>query len=52
VYCSDENCIASRALGQLLERNGYTHVLHFAGGLLEWEQAGYPLEGEWVKQKG
>ena len=52
VYCSDENCIASRALGQLLERNGYTHVLHFAGGLEEWEQAGYPLEGEWVKEQG
>ena len=50
VYCSDENCIASRALGQQLERNGYTHVLHFAGGLDEWEQAGYPLEGEWVKE--
>ena len=43
VYCSDENCIASKALGQLLERNGYTHVLHFAGGLQEWEQSGYPL---------
>jgi 3-mercaptopyruvate sulfurtransferase SseA len=28
-------------------------ILHFAGGLQEWEQAGYPLEGEWVKkQKG
>ena len=51
VYCSDENCIASKALGQLLERNGYTHVLHFAGGLQEWEQAGYPLEGEWVKKQ-
>ena len=50
VYCSDENCIASKALGQLLERNGYTHVLHFAGGLADWEQAGYPLEGEWVKK--
>jgi rhodanese-related sulfurtransferase len=50
VYCSDENCIASRSLGQLLERNGYMHVLHFAGGLEEWEQAGYPLEGEWVRQ--
>ena len=48
VYCSDANCIASTALGQLLERNGYQHVLHFAGGLQEWEQAGYPLEGEWV----
>jgi 3-mercaptopyruvate sulfurtransferase SseA len=51
VYCSDESCIASKALGQLLERNGYPHVLHFAGGLQEWEQAGYPLEGEWVKKQ-
>jgi len=50
VYCSDENCIASRALGQLLERNGYAHVLHYSSGLQDWEQAGYPLEGEWVKQ--
>jgi rhodanese-related sulfurtransferase len=49
VYCSDENCIASKALGQLLERNGYTHVLHYAGGLQDWEQAGYPLEGTWVQ---
>ena len=49
VYCSDENCIASAALGQLLERNGYSHVLHYAGGLQDWELAGYPLEGTWVK---
>ncbi len=51
VYCSDESCIASKALGQLLERNGYTHVMHYAGGLADWEQAGYLLEGEWVKKK-
>jgi rhodanese-related sulfurtransferase len=50
VYCSDENCIASTALGQLLERNGYSHVLHFAGGLQDWERAGFPLEGTWVKR--
>ena len=49
VYCSDESCIASKAFGQLLERQGYTHVLHYAGGLADWEQAGYPLEGQWVK---
>ncbi len=48
VYCSDENCIASKALGQLLDRNGYPHVLHYAGGLQDWEQAGYPLEGTWI----
>ena len=51
VYCSDKNCIASTAFGQLLERNGYTNVMHFAGGLADWEEAGYPLEGEWVKKK-
>ena len=28
VYCSDASCIASAALGQLLERNGYPYVLH------------------------
>ena len=49
VYCSDENCIASTALGQLLERNGYPHVLHYSGGLQDWELAGYPLVGTWVK---
>ena len=33
VYCSDENYLASKALGRFLERNRYTHVLHFAVGL-------------------
>ncbi len=51
VYCSDENCFASKALGQLLERDGYAHVLHYAGGLADWERADYPLEGEWVKKQ-
>src|SRR5438067_13719213 len=51
VYCSDASCIASAALGQLLERNGYPHVLHFAGALQEWEQAGYPLQAESVKKQ-
>jgi len=51
VYCSDENCFASCAFGQLLEGDGYAHVLHYAGGLADWEQAGYPLEGQWVKKK-
>src|SRR5260370_14624005 len=39
VYCSDESCIASNALVQLLERNGYTHVIHHTGGPADWEQA-------------
>ncbi len=49
VYCSDDKCIASQALGQLLKHNGYKNVRHFAGGLAEWEQAGYALEGNWLE---
>jgi rhodanese-related sulfurtransferase len=33
----------------VLENQGYTQVLHFAGGLAEWEQAGYLLEGRDAK---
>ena len=46
VYCSDTNCLASRAAYHYLTRNGFTHVRRFSGGLAEWQAAGYPLEGE------
>jgi rhodanese-related sulfurtransferase len=46
VYCTGGDCMASRyAYDRLVER-GYRHVYHFAGGLSEWESAGYPVEGE------
>jgi rhodanese-related sulfurtransferase len=46
VHCSNPSCMASVALYQFLERNGYRNLHRFAGGLQEWQQAGYPLEGE------
>ena len=46
VHCSNPSCRASVALYQLLERNGYRNLRRFAGGLQEWQQAGYPLEGD------
>jgi len=49
VYCTDQVCNKSILLYQLLEAMGYMHVCRFAGGLREWEDAGYPLEGEMVK---
>ena len=49
VYCSDRTCVASASLGKVLEYEGYSHVLHYAGGLADWEQAGYPLEGQGVE---
>ena len=52
VHCSNPSCMASVALYQLLERNGYRNLRRFAGGLQEWQQAGYRLEGEMVDAQG
>ena len=32
--------------------NGYWNLRRFAGGLQEWQQAGYRLEGEMVDARG
>ena len=45
VYCTDVACNKSIYLYQLLEAIGYTNVYRFAGGLVEWEKEGYPMEG-------
>jgi rhodanese-related sulfurtransferase len=46
VYCSNVDCNASSAAYQRLVEHGYRHVRHYRGGLIEWENAGLPLEGE------
>jgi rhodanese-related sulfurtransferase len=51
VYCSNVDCHASSAAYQRLVENGYTRVRHFRGGLLDWERAGLPLEGESARQE-
>jgi rhodanese-related sulfurtransferase len=50
VYCSNLDCHASIALIEHLRERGYQRVSHYAGGLLDWEAAGLPLEGEWATQ--
>jgi rhodanese-related sulfurtransferase len=52
VYCSNVDCNASRALIKKLLEDGYRHVSHYAGGLIDWEGAGLPLEGEWASGPG
>ena len=47
VYCSHETCTASRYALMALEKAGYANVRRYAGGIADWEEAGYPLEGEW-----
>lgn len=48
VYCSGIPCPASRLAFKRLLSRGYQRVRLFAGGLAEWEDAGYPVEGAWV----
>ena len=46
VYCSTEVCYASISVYHLLVKWGYKNVRRYAGGLMDWEAAGYPLDGE------
>jgi rhodanese-related sulfurtransferase len=48
VYCSNVDCHASLAVYQALLEQGYRHVRRYAGGLVDWEEAGLPLEGDWM----
>ena len=50
VYCAGVYCAASIRLYSLLERSGYTRVRRYAGGLADWEAAGYPIESDPGKQ--
>ena len=49
VYCSNVDCLSSVALYRDLVRRGYPNVRRYAGGLLDWEEAGLPLEGSAVE---
>jgi len=45
VYCSDVACVASKYAYLGLVEHGYTNVRRYEGGLCDWAEAGYPLEG-------
>jgi rhodanese-related sulfurtransferase len=48
VYCSNVDCLSSVALYRDLIRRGYRNIRRYSGGLMEWEDAGLPLEGTFV----
>lgn len=50
VYCSDKSCISSVAAYMMLEKHGFGNVRRYAGGLIDWEEAGLPLVGEMADQ--
>ena len=49
VYCSGDSCPASRYAYQLLTERGYKNVRRYAGGISDWEEAGYPIEGAMIR---
>lgn len=46
VYCSTVDCLSSVALYRALMDRSYRNVRRYAGGLIDWEDAGLPLEGK------
>jgi rhodanese-related sulfurtransferase len=48
VYCSAVDCLSSVAMYRDLVARGYQNVRRYAGGLMDWEDAGLPLEGSFV----
>jgi rhodanese-related sulfurtransferase len=48
VYCSNVDCLSSVALYRDLVRRGYANVRRYSGGLMDWEDAGLPLQGTYV----
>jgi rhodanese-related sulfurtransferase len=48
VYCSNVDCLSSVAMYRDLVRRGYRDVRRYSGGLVDWEEAGLPLEGDMV----
>ncbi len=49
VYCSNVLCKASIMTYHFLVSKGFENVRRYAGGLQDWEEAGFPLEGELVE---
>ena len=45
VYCTNVDCKSSVGVYWDLLESGYTNVRRYAGGLMDWEDAGLPLEG-------
>jgi rhodanese-related sulfurtransferase len=50
VYCSNVDCLSSVAMYRDLVARGYPNVRRYSGGLIDWEDAGLPLEGKFATE--
>ncbi len=45
VYCAHSNCDASTRAWHILHELGFDNLFAYEGGMREWYEAGYPVEG-------
>lgn len=45
LYCADYMCMSSGYCAKLLKNAKFEHVWAYEGGMAEWYQKGYPVEG-------
>lgn len=50
IYCVNKGCVASISTYRKLSEQGFTNLRRFAGGLEEWDEMGFPLEGDQVEK--
>lgn len=48
VYCTNPSCYASVQAYYHLRNQGFQHITRYSGGLEDWSDAGYRLEGNRV----
>lgn len=44
IYCSGVKCARSKNATELAVSWGYTNVKYFRGGIVDWRDAGYPMD--------
>ncbi|MBI2353162.1 rhodanese-like domain-containing protein [Candidatus Dependentiae bacterium] len=49
IYCSNYACTAAPFAAKMMKDAGFSNVVVFDGGIVEWFQEGYPCEGQAVK---
>jgi rhodanese-related sulfurtransferase len=52
VYCQGAECQSSVLVGRRLRKLGYRNVKHYPEGIDGWVEAGLPLEGARVPDRG
>jgi rhodanese-related sulfurtransferase len=45
IYCIGVHCLDSSLLAKELQKNGHREIFVYKGGIEEWQELGYPVEG-------